>query len=40
MIGDNRGDIADSRAWGPVAEDWIISGAFDTYWPTKRIGKL
>lgn len=38
MMGDNRGNSTDSRAWGPVKEEWIIGGAFFTYWPPKRIG--
>jgi signal peptidase I len=40
MMGDNRGSSDDSRFWGPVPEDWIIGGAFATYWPPKRIGLL
>ena len=40
MMGDNRGESADSRAWGPVPEDWIIGGAFFSYWPPKRFGPL
>jgi signal peptidase I len=38
MMGDNRGSSDDSRFWGPVPKDWIIGGAFATYWPPKRIG--
>jgi signal peptidase I len=38
MMGDNRGSSDDSRFWGPVPDDWIIGGAFATYWPPKRIG--
>ena len=38
MMGDNRGNSTDSRAWGPVKEDWVIGGAFFTYWPPKRLG--
>jgi signal peptidase I len=40
MMGDNRGQSDDSRFWGPVPRDWIIGGAFATYWPPNRIGLL
>jgi signal peptidase I len=40
MMGDNRGSSDDSRFWGTVPRDWIIGGAFATYWPPKRIGLL
>ena len=40
MMGDNRGQSDDSRFWGPVPREWIIGGAFATYWPPKRIGLL
>jgi signal peptidase I len=40
MMGDNRGESADSRAWGPVPKKWIIGQAFMTYWPPGRIGFL
>jgi signal peptidase I len=40
MMGDNRGQSADSREWGPVPKDWIIGKAFFTYWPPSRIGTL
>jgi signal peptidase I len=40
MMGDNRGASDDSRFWGPVPRDWIIGGAFATYWPPKHIGFL
>ena len=38
MMGDNRGESADSREWGPVPKKWIIGNAFATYWPPRRIG--
>ena len=28
MMGDNRGESADSREWGPVPKKWIIGKAF------------
>jgi signal peptidase I len=40
MMGDNRGSSDDSRYWGPIPDDWIIGGAFATYWPPGRIGLL
>jgi signal peptidase I len=40
MMGDNRGESADSREWGPVPKEWIIGKAFMTYWPPGRIGLL
>jgi signal peptidase I len=40
MMGDNRGESADSRQWGPVPKDSIIGNAFFTYWPPRRIGGL
>lgn len=40
MMGDNRGESADSRQWGPVPKDWIIGNAFFTYWPPRRVGTL
>jgi signal peptidase I len=38
MMGDNRGESADSRFWGPIPRDWIIGKAFATYWPPDRVG--
>jgi len=40
MMGDNRGESADSRYWGPIAKSAIIGEAFATYWPPDRIGLL
>jgi signal peptidase I len=40
MMGDNRGESADSREWGPVPKKWIIGKAFATYWPPRKIGGL
>ena len=40
MMGDNRGQSADSREWGPVPKEWIIGNAFATYWPPQRVGGL
>ena len=40
MMGDNRGESADSREWGPVPKKWIIGKAFATYWPPRKIGTL
>ncbi|MGB2710061.1 MAG: signal peptidase I [Conexibacter sp.] len=40
MMGDNRGASDDSRYWGPVPRDWIIGGAFVSYWPPKSVGLL
>ena len=40
MMGDNRGESADSRYWGPVPKKWMIGQAFMTYWPPGRVGTL
>jgi signal peptidase I len=40
MMGDNRGESADSREWGPIPKKWMIGKAFFTYWPPKRVGIL
>jgi signal peptidase I len=38
MMGDNRGQSEDSRAWGPVPKKWMIGRAVATYWPPGRVG--
>jgi signal peptidase I len=38
MMGDNRGESADSREWGPIPKKWMLGKAFMTYWPPGRIG--
>lgn len=40
VLGDNRGGSQDSRAFGPIEEDWIVGRAFLTIWPVTRIGFL
>jgi len=40
MMGDNRGESADSREWGPVPKKWMIGEARVTYWPPGKIGIL
>ncbi len=40
MMGDNRGASDDSRFWGPIDRDWVIGGAFASYWPPNRVGTL
>ena len=40
MMGDNRGESADSREWGPIPEQWMIGQAFATYWPPGKVGGL
>jgi signal peptidase I len=39
MIGDNRGQSCDSRAWGPVPRRNLIGKVFAIYWPPGRISR-
>ena len=39
MIGDNRGQSCDSRAWGPVPHGNLIGKVFAIYWPVGRISR-
>lgn len=38
MLGDNRGNSCDSRAWGTVPRRNLIGPVFLTYWPPQRLG--
>lgn len=40
VMGDNRGDSRDGRAFGPIDEDLIVGRAFVKVWPLSRIGGL
>lgn len=40
MMGDNRGNSADSRVIGPVPGNLIVGRAFLIVWPIGRIGTL
>jgi signal peptidase I len=33
VLGDNRGNSSDSRAWGPVSSDEIVGRTWLVYWP-------
>jgi len=37
MMGDNRPNSCDSRAWGTVPRDALIGPVFAIYWPPRRI---
>lgn len=38
VMGDNRLNSFDSRAWGPLKKDAIIGKAWFVYWPLDRMG--
>ncbi len=40
VMGDNRGNSADSRFIGPIADDLVIGRAFAIIWPPSRISGL
>jgi signal peptidase I len=40
VMGDNRPDSQDSRAFGPITEDLILGRAWLRYFPLERIGIL
>lgn len=40
VLGDNRGDSNDSRAFGPVAADRIDGKAIVSFWPPKEAGRV
>lgn len=39
-MGDNRGESADSREWGPVPENALVGEVRLRYWPPSRAGRL
>jgi signal peptidase I len=40
VMGDNRGDSADSRVFGAIDEDTIVGRAFVRVWPLSNLGLL
>lgn len=40
VLGDNRADSDDSRAWGFVPESQVIGQALMVVWPPDRLGRL
>jgi signal peptidase I len=40
VMGDNRGNSTDSRAFGPIAKSLIVGRAFLRVWPLSRFGTL
>ncbi len=40
VMGDNRGNSQDSRAFGTVPEERVVGRAFVLFWPIGRVGSL
>ena len=40
MLGDNRGESADSREYGPIKRSWLVGRVVLRYWPLGRFGSL
>ena len=40
VMGDNRANSSDSRAWGPLDLDRVIGRAWMVYWPPREIGLI
>jgi signal peptidase I len=38
MMGDNRNDSNDSRAFGPVTRERLVGEAVVRYWPLQSLG--
>jgi signal peptidase I len=39
-MGDNRGQSADGREWGPIPADWVVGDVVLRYWPPSRAGGI